>query len=167
MLRTSVCVLILASVAPLPAWAQAPQAGSSDRPDVIQLPRSSDPGKQPFIHDFFADQLTMWSSPFRKKSYTASTFTKYVLPFAIITGALIATDHKTSELLPNTTDQSTWSRRVSQIGAPYTLAGISAATYHISRATGEKKAREVGFLGAEAIAHSQLLTLGLKYATQR
>jgi len=89
------------------------------------------------------------------------------VPFALITGALIATDHQTADLLPNTADQSTWSLRISQIGAPYTLAGMAAAMYLISRATGDKKARETGFLGAEAIAHSQLLTLGLKYATQR
>ena len=41
------------------------------------------------------------------------------------------------------------------------------ALYLISRATGNRKARETGFLGAAAIGHSQLLTLGLKYVTQR
>ena len=62
-----------------------------------------------------------------------------VLPFTLITGALIATDHQTSNLLPNSTDQSTWSACIAD-GAPYTLAGISAGMYLISKATGNKKA---------------------------
>ena len=56
---------------------------------------------------------------------------------------------------------------MSQIGAPYTLAGMAAAMYLVSRATGDKKARETGFLGAIAIAHSQIVTQGLKLASQR
>ena len=105
--------------------------------------------------------------PFRRSSYSTRTFSRYVLPFTLITGALIATDHQTSNLLPNSPDQSKWSLRVSQMGAPYTLAGMAAGMYLISRATGNRKARETGFLGAAAIGHSQLLTLGLKYMTQR
>ena len=37
--------------------------------------------------------------------------------------------------------------------------------YFISRATGDKKAGETGFLGAEVIAHTQIITLVLKSAT--
>jgi len=133
----------------------------------LNIPRSSDPGKQPFVREFLRDEVDIWTSPFRRSSYSGRTFTRYVLPFTLITGALIATDHQTSDLLPNTTDQSTWSLRVSQIGAPYTLAGMAAAMYLVSRKTGDKKARETGFLAAEAIGHSQLVTLGLKYISQR
>jgi membrane-associated phospholipid phosphatase len=133
----------------------------------LKIPISSDPGKQPFVRQFLRDEWRMWTSPFRRSSYESRVFPKYVLPFTLITGALIATDHRTSNLLPNTEDQSKWSLRVSQIGAPYTLAGISAGMYLISRATGDKRARETGFLGAIAIAHSQIVTAGLKYATQR
>ena len=139
----------------------------AQRDDQLDIPRSSDPGKQPFIRQFVADEIVMWTSPFRKSSYESRGFKRYVIPFALITGALIATDHQTSNLLPNTEDQSTWSLRVSQIGAPYTLAGISAGMYLISRATGDKKARETGFVGALAIAHSQLITFGLKSISQR
>lgn len=133
----------------------------------LSIPVSSDPGKQPFVRQFVHDEWRMWSSPFRRSSYSARAFPKYVLPFTLITGALLATDHRTSNLLPNTADQSKWSLRVSQIGAPYTLAGMAGAMYLVSKATGDKRARETGFLGAIAIAHSQILTAGLKYATQR
>jgi len=161
--RVFVCAILLTSV----ASAQS-DPGRADRDDdSLQIPRSSDPGKQPFVRQFFIDEVHMWTSPFRKSTYSDGNGVRYVLPFTLITGALIATDHQTSNLLPNSTDQSTWSLRVSQIGAPYTLAGISAGMYLISKATGNKKARETGFLGAEAILHSQLITQVLKLSTQR
>lgn len=129
--------------------------------------RIADPGKHAFVKTFMKDELQIWTSPFRRSSYSSHAFPKYVLPFTLITGALIATDHQTANLLPNSIDQATWSRRVSQVGAPYTLAAMAATMYFISKATGNEKAREVGFLGAEAIAHSQIVTLVLKSATQR
>jgi len=143
------------------------QPPPAQRDDQLDIPRSSDPGKQPFIRKFVADEIIMWSSPFRKSSYDTRSFKRYVIPFTLITAALMATDHQTSDLLPNTADQSKWSLRVSQIGAPYTLAGMAAGMYLISRATGDKKARETGFVGALAIAHTQLITLGLKTISQR
>src|SRR3954452_20554150 len=138
-----------------------------DREAVIDVPRSSAPGKQPFLRYFVQDEVSMWTAPFKKSSYDSRTFTHYVLPFTLVTGALFATDHQISNVLPNTADQSKWSLRVSQIGAPYTLAGISAGMYLISRATHNKKARETGFLGAEAIAHTQIMVQVIKLATQR
>jgi membrane-associated phospholipid phosphatase len=92
---------------------------------------------------------------------------KYGLPFLLISGALIATDHKTADLLPNTEDQTTWSGRVSQLGAAYTLAGFSGATYLIGKATDNSHAKETGLLSLEALGHAQLLALGLKTITQR
>lgn len=133
----------------------------------LDIPRSSDPGKQPFVRQFLADEVTIWTSPFRASSYSSHTAKKYVLPFTLITGVLIATDRRVIDKLPNSEDQSTWSLRVSQIGAPYTLAGMAAGMYLISRATHNRKARETGFLGAEAILHSQIVTQVLKLASQR
>jgi len=146
-----------------PVWSQTATQGG----DQLDIPRSSDPGKQPFIREFIADEITIWTSPFKKSSYSSRAFEHYVVPFTVITGVLFATDHRTANLLPNTEDQSKWSLRVSQIGAPYSLAGMAAGMYVISRMTGNKKARETGFLGAAAIGHSQLITQGLKLATQR
>ena len=109
----------------------------------------------------------MWTSPFRRQNYSTHTFSKYGLPFTLIAGALIASDHQTSTLLPNTSDQAKWSSRVSQIGSPYTAAGIAATALIVGSITKDPKARETGILGLEAVAHSQLITLGLKYTTQR
>lgn len=147
-----------------PSPAQLP-AGEGQR--ELDIPQSSNPGKRPFLRTFVADEWALWSSPFRRSSYPTHTVTKYVVPFALISTALIATDSKTEEFLPNSTDQRVWSGRISQLGAAYTLAGASGATYLIGKMTGNRHARETGWLGLEAIAHTQLVVFGIKQATNR
>src|SRR5437764_572503 len=112
-------LILTAALLMLPIGSAFAQASGSDqqspdREDVIDVPRSSDPGKQPFLRYFLQDEVRMWTAPFRKSSYDSRTFTHYVLPFTLVTGALFATDHQISDLLPNTPDQSKWSLRVSQ-----------------------------------------------------
>lgn len=155
--------LVIAAALP----AQISENTSNQAQDELSIPRSSDPGKQPFVRTFLGDEVKIWTSPFRGSSYSSRGFQRYVIPFALVTGALMATDHRTANLLPNTESQATWSRRVSQIGAPYSLAGMAAGMYLISKATKDKKARETGFLGATAVAHSQVVTLVLKSVSQR
>jgi len=169
-----VVLFSLASSLSLQAGVEAEEASSPqekdqtaeppNEPSVASTPDSEEPA---VVKTFLKDEVHIWMSPFRGSSYSSRAFPKYVIPFTLITGALIATDHRTSELLPNTRDQDIWSRRVSQVGAPYTLAGMAVTMYLVGRATGNSKARETGFLGAEAIAHSQIVTLVLKTATQR
>ncbi|HUQ90843.1 MAG TPA: hypothetical protein VM120_04110, partial [Bryobacteraceae bacterium] len=77
----------------------------------------------PFLREFGHDEIDLWTSPFKRRNYSGHAFKKYVIPFALITGALIASDRQTADLLPNTTDQVIWSSRVSQVGAGYSLAG--------------------------------------------
>ena len=152
----------------MPVGAQvSDDPATQQQPAQIDPSNSPDPIKQGFLKTFLKDEGRIWTSPFRRSSYSSRAFPKYVLPFTIVTGALIATDHRTANVLPNTTEQSKWSLRVSQIGASYSLAGMAATLYLVSKATGNKKAREVGFLGAEAIAHSQIVALVLKAAAQR
>jgi hypothetical protein len=172
-LRTAVCVGILL----LRTDASSAQSTTDDqngKPEASQqqeqqldLKRSSDPGKQPFFRNFARDEWRMLSSPFRSSSYETRTVEKYVIPFALISAALIATDKKTADVLPNTTDQAVWSGRVSQLGASYTLAGASGAIYLFGKVTGDKHARETGWLALEALAHTQLLVFGIKQATNR
>jgi hypothetical protein len=128
---------------------------------------SDHPAEHHIIPTFFHDEYRMWTSPFRPSNYDSHTMKKYGLPFILISGALIATDRNTASLLPNTTDQTVWSGRVSQIGATYTLAGITGATYLIGRAEGDDHAREAGFLGMEAVAHSGMIAGILKEIAQR
>jgi hypothetical protein len=136
-------------------------------PSELELPRSSDPGKTPFVQTVLHDEWRMWSSPFRKGNYDTQTVKKYIIPFSIIAASLIATDRRIAGQLPNTEDQRVWSGRVSQLGASYTLAGASGAMYVIGKMTGNKRARETGWLGLEAIAHTQLVVFGMKQITNR
>ena len=161
------CLLVQAAAAQSSAPPQTPESPDKQEKEELDIPPSSDPGKQPFFRNFAHDEWTMWSSPFRKSSYSTHTVKKYVIPFALISTALIATDTHTEELLPNTEDQRVWSGRISQLGAAYTLAGASGAIYAIGEFTGNKHVRETGWLGLEAIAHTQLVVFGIKQITNR
>ncbi len=133
------------------------QQSSTDPPDV---------GLRTLPKRFVTDEWQMWTSPFRA-GQRAHTVKKYVIPFAIGSAVLIATDRKTGDLLPNTPDQEKWSGRVSQFGASYSLAGISGATYLVGRFTGNGRAREAGLLGLEALGHTQIAVVALKEVTNR
>ena len=74
-----------------------------------------------FAKDILHDQKQIWTSPFRMTRQNA----KWWLIFGGITGALIATDHRGSQQLPNTGDQLAFSRGVSRLGAEYTLIPIA------------------------------------------
>jgi hypothetical protein len=147
--------LFLVSALSLPA-AQAQQA-TIDPPgaEIKTLPKR-----------FVADEWQMWTSPFRA-GQRGHTLTKYVIPFAAASAALIATDQKTADLWPNTSDQTKWSGRVSQFGASYTLAGISGGTYLLGRFSRNDHLRETGLLGLEALGHAQLAVFVIKEITNR
>jgi hypothetical protein len=120
-----------------------------------------------FLRTFAHDEYRLWTSPFRFSNYDSHTMRKYGLPFLLISGALIATDHKTADALPNTEDQTTWSGRVSQLGSVYALGGFAGGTYLIGKFAHNNHAKEAGFLSLEALGHAQLLALGIKAITQR
>ena len=120
------------------------------------------------LRDFLVDEGRMWSSPFRFKNYDSHTMEKYGLPFVLASSALIATDRYTTGAIPGVHSQTfIWSGRISQIGAPYTLAAATGTLFFLSRAAHEDHLAETGLLSLEALAHSQLIALGLKGMTQR
>lgn len=116
---------------------------------------------------FVTDEWQIWTSPFRAGTYNSHAIKKYVLPFALISGALIATDRKTGQFLPNTVDQAIWSGRVSQLGSWYSLAGMSGATYLVGQLGGNAHAKEAGMLGLEALGHAQIAVFAFKQITNR
>ncbi len=167
MVLKSVTLLIVSWAA---AMAQTPVDGDASQPPQVEKSESQPspvPGLKSFPRTFIVDEWRIWSSPFRGSSYSSPTVKRYVIPFTLITGALIATDRKTAEVLPNTSDQTVWSGRVSQIGAAYTLAGGSGAMYLIGKLTGNKRAAETGWLGLQALGHAQVVVYGLKQISNR
>jgi membrane-associated phospholipid phosphatase len=113
--------------------------------------------------DIVLDQKQIWTSPFRMTRQSA----KWWLIFGAATGALIATDRRSSQQLPNTADQVAFSRGVSRLGAVYTLVPIAGGFYLTGVLTEQPKLRDTGLLGAEALADSLIVVEVLKAATGR
>jgi hypothetical protein len=167
-------ISLILAVFPASAQQSTPQPdSSSDPPAAVPAPASqstnsdnADP--KSLFHDFFVDEYRMWTSPFRFNDYDSHMMFKYGLPFLGASAALIATDQQTTRAIPSTGSQTyIWSGRVSQAGAPYTLAAATGALFLISKATHEDHLSETGLLSLEALAHSQLIALGIKEVTQR
>jgi membrane-associated phospholipid phosphatase len=145
-----------------------PQSQPQTAPQAETNPSSANPiGPRTFVHDFGRDEWRIWTSPFRKSSYGSRTVRKYVIPFMLLSGALIATDKETAKVLPNTPDQAKWSGRASQFGAAYSLAGISGGAYLLGKVTGNEHAQESGWLALEALAHTQVVVFAVKQLTNR
>jgi membrane-associated phospholipid phosphatase len=169
---TASCVIVLCFT----AESVTAQTGHEDKglsaPDAVQKEERSaaevpDPGKRPVLRSFVRDEWRLWTSPFRRSNYDAPAVKKYIIPFALISTGLIATDRKIANVLPNTNDQEVWSGRISQIGSAYSMAGLSGTMYQLGKATGNAHARETGWIAMEAIAHTQLVVLGIKQLTNR
>lgn len=150
-------LLAIAFLSTAAAWAQAPQP-DPDPP--------ADTGKAD-LRAFVRDAWQMWTSPLRRSTYSTHTVKKYAVPFALLSGALIATDTKTADLLPNTQSQTKWSGRVSQLGASYSLTAFSGGTYLIGRMTDNRHVQETGWFALQAIAHSQVAVFAIKQLTNR
>ena len=165
-LVTASCIAVfLFCESTVSAQSNTNDASPTAQPAVDQS--SYEVGPRPFVRNFLHDEWKIWSSPFRTSSYDTHTMKKYVIPFTIISAALIASDRKTADILPNTKDQTKWSGRVSQLGAGYSLAGAAGAVYLFGQFTDNKHARETGWLSLEALAHTQLVVFGMKQITNR
>jgi len=156
MIRMASFVLLIVFVGPAAA-----QVASPYEPGEL-----FNPHPKHFLRKFGREQYRIWTSPFRASSYDAHSFRKYVIPFVAISAVLIATDTRT-DVPPNTTGQIRWSGRVSQIGAGYTLAGISGGTFLLGHVAGNDHLRETGLLALEALAHSQAVVFAVKQITNR
>ncbi len=116
---------------------------------------------------FIGDELNLWASPFRRASYTSHAFKKYVIPFALVSAALIASDRKIARALPDTPAQVRWGGRVSQLGASYSLAGLAGSAYLFGKFSGDDHVREAGLLSLEALGHAQIVGFAIKQITNR
>ena len=116
------------------------------------------------VKNVWMDQKAIWTSPLRIRSVEDA------VPWIVVgagTAALFASDHWTARQLPNTVDQVSISKDVSQVGASYTVLPITAGFYIGGAIAHNEKARETGVLGGEAILDALILTSVVKVATQR
>jgi membrane-associated phospholipid phosphatase len=113
--------------------------------------------------DIFQDQKAIWTSPFHMTRKDA----RWWLTFGAITGVAFATDARTSRQLPNTPDQRTYSRDISQAGAAYTLIPIAGVLYVSGVLAKNPKLRGTGLLGGRALGDALVVSEVLKTTTGR
>jgi len=115
------------------------------------------------VRNIMEDQQHIWTSPL----HIAKQHPGRVIAFTAITAALIATDRRTSNALPNSLDQIGTSSAISQIGAPYTAVGIAGSFLLVGKIVHNDRAEETGLLMAETLADTQLVAQALKFGTNR
>jgi len=160
------CLLLAAVLVP----AQVPQDPveettapdvSLDSRDRIFYPGDTERWK-PLAGKLFAntllDQKEIWTSPIHMRRQDI----KWWVGVAGVTAALIATDHRTSNVFENSQGQVSWGNNISRIGASYTLLPVVAGFYGYGVIRDDPKPREVGVLGAEALLDSLIVVEVLK-----
>jgi membrane-associated phospholipid phosphatase len=146
------------------AFTIAAQTSPAPTPSPTQPPGSSNSSlEKHFISNIIQDQASIWTAPFRVDSHKA----KWLLPFAAVTGGLIATDRQTSNWVGRRGGLPIISHDVSWFGKAYTTGGVAAAFYLAGRAFHNEKARETGLLAGEALIDTGIVTEGLKLVSRR
>lgn len=115
-----------------------------------------------FLKNLIRDQKAIWTAPLHLRRADARWFA----PLGLSTAALIATDQETDEF-GFSRRRSSISKKVSLPGNAYSTAGVATAFYFVGRATGNKRARETGLLGGEALINTGIVVAALKNVTQR
>jgi membrane-associated phospholipid phosphatase len=126
-------------------------------------PNAQTPAARMLFTNFLHDQKVIWTQP----RHLARRQAPRVVLFAVITAALIATDRKTSNALPNTVDQIGDSAAISRIGAAYTNIGLAGGLFALGRLTRNDHLEETGFLGLETLADTLAFSGVVKLVTQR
>ncbi len=134
------------------------------------VPQAQAPGQKTsslrlFRQTVWSDQKAIWTSPFHMNDGRAATIA--AIPLIAGTAALITTDKDAAKWLPNTPDQVKWSKRVSQIGAIYTLGGVVGGLMLVGKKKDEPEIFTTGRLSARAFINAAIVNYGLKYATAR
>src|SRR5215831_4409272 len=113
--------------------------------------------------NLWKDQKAIVSSPLHINRDNA----KWWLLFGAGTAALLATDRKVSDNLPQSNTQLKISKWASRAGADYTIYPLTAAFYFYGKADGNPRARDTARIGIEALADAEITVNALKAITQR
>jgi len=111
----------------------------------------------------WSDQKAIWSSPFHINRDNA----KWWVLFAGGTAALIATDKKVNQHLPNSDTQLSVSKWASRLGADYSIYPLTALFYVYGKPADNPRARDTARIGIEALADAEITVNILKAVTQR
>ena len=117
----------------------------------------------PFLEHMAQDQKQFWTSPRElSKPRALETF----LPFAGITGALMAGDSWFSKQVPDSPSQIKRSKDISNY-AVFSLIGVGGGAYVFGHWTHNDHLSETGFLSGEAALNSTLVAYAFKEVTGR
>ena len=140
--------------------AQAPAA----RPSPTPQPKPSPSLEKQFFKNILLDQKAIWTSPFRLHSGDG----RWLAPFVIGTGALMATDRMTGDEMAEASNGVRHaSRIISYGGSTYGVGAVALSFYALGRAKNDERARETGLLGAEALIDTGIVVTALKEIAQR
>lgn len=132
-------------------------------PQPSPVPSPSPTLERQFFKNILRDQKAIWTSPVHLEASDA----RWIVPLAIGTGGLIATDRSTAKWVAQFDDQLDVSRVISYAGSTYGAAAVGAVFYFAGRAGYDARARETGLLSWEALIDSELVVLPLKAITGR
>jgi membrane-associated phospholipid phosphatase len=137
-----------------------------DRRDLVFYPGDTEnvkPLTRKLVYNILLDQKAIWTSPFHADKKEALEW----LGFTAVTGALIATDHQTSQIFENSQGQINSGNIVSKLGSVYTVLPAVAGFYIYGAIADNQKARETGVLGGEALLDGLIVSELLKLAAGR
>jgi membrane-associated phospholipid phosphatase len=139
-------------------------APSSPVEPQLQTTSVGDSAPKRFCQTLWSDQKAIWTSPFRMNGGQAVTI---ALPLIAGTAGLIAADQDAAQWLPNTPDQVKWSKRVSQIGAIYTLGGVVGGLMLVGKKKDDAEILNIGRSAARALIDATLVNYSLKFMAAR
>lgn len=139
--------------------AQTPSASPSPTPQASASPTL----ERQFVKNILRDQKAIWTSPFHLHGDDA----RWLAPLGLGTAALIATDRRTGDEIGESRKQLNISRIVSYAGSGYGAGSVALTFYLTGRVAHNRRARETGILGAEALIDSAIVVTVLKEITQR
>jgi membrane-associated phospholipid phosphatase len=156
----SIALLVLLFLSNFAVHAQTPRPSPSPSPTAVEPVPSLE---HEFFRNVLRDQKAIWTAPFHLKGHDA----KWMVPLGLGTMALFTTDRITGDEIAEFDRPVSVSRAISYAGAAYSVGAVAATFYIVGRTSHNKRARETGILGAEALIDSMIVGGGLKLITQR
>jgi membrane-associated phospholipid phosphatase len=166
--RSKLCCAWLVGASVLSAAAQVQSvtpdhSATEESADRYQLQPGVDPENRlvsPFVEHLAQDQKQFWTAPTRIQSKDL----KWIVPFAAVTSAFIASDSWWSKQVP--LSHVATSKKISDYGT-YSLIGVGGTSFLLGHLTRNDHLQEAGLLGGEAAINSTLIAYLLKGITER
>ncbi len=135
----------------------------SVKPQTTALQSVSESSHGNFFTHILSEQKTIWTSPLKIKPGDA----KWLVPIAVTTAILMATDKDANRRLPKGEETLEISSQISRFGEGYTTFAVAGLAYTLGKFSRNERLQETGKLGFEALINTSIAVGGLKYALGR